>query len=94
MIWKNKTKMAAIMEMKQILPPIPAPRASQQPCVCLKHKARWTGHSFSLLRASPEEQERKHRSNMEAWVAPTGDIPSGPPETELRGIPENSLMEF
>ena len=31
MTWKNKTKMATIMEMKQILPPIPAPRASQQP---------------------------------------------------------------
>ena len=50
----------------------------------------------SLPRASPEEQEIKHwtMSHTQAWVAPTGEVPSGPPETKLRRIPENLLMEF
>lgn len=50
---RRKTKMATIMEMKQILPPNLLSEHHSNQYVCLKQKVRWTGHSFFITQSFP-----------------------------------------
>lgn len=61
------------------------------------NKKYWTGHSFFITQSFPRGTGNKtldDEQHIGTWVAPTGEVPSGPPETKLRRIPENLPMEF